>query len=389
MRFSRITCLAYWMIPDFHKGRVRALLAAAALLASVTVGVPRAANAAIETDPTALYATMRKAYDEGASMSWPFFSQVYYEATVFDAGRAYALFRPDDANYAQVAFLGVDIATQLHYNPLTNNDASAWYVVEAANYTLAHGDPARQTAARALLAKIDAAQADPKVLATQADADASANVAAQPKDGDARAALVVADIRAYELTHDAKFRSLALQHAADSQTPLERLPDPEFGRIFALATSAASEVGYGDAERTAARAIADRREHTPELRVIGRVSVVPRELRLTRTAPADEYFGNLKYSPIGVHNEVARVNKYLDVGWGSRMESDALQIDSAVEDWQKQYPHDTTLPAALLDDYKLLVRVDTDKTQAASRRVRSLLVVQYPTTKQAAQLTAS
>jgi hypothetical protein len=347
------------------------------------------AGAAIETDPTQLYTEMRQAYDEGARKNWPFESELYYQATILDAGRAYSLFRPTDPNYAQVASLTVDVATQLHYNPLTSNDAAVWYVDEAATYVAKNGDQQHQAEASALAQRLDAGQQSPSVLAKQAEEDALANVRDFGHDGDARVRLLVTDVRAYYLTKDATYRSDLLQHAADPETPLTRVPDPEYGEMFALAASALTDPGFTDADRAAARAIKYRREHTPGLQLIARVSATPRELRLTRTAPADEYFGNLKYSPIGVNNEVNRVNKYLDKGWGYRMEGDALQVDSAVEDWQKQYPHDATLPAALLVAYQLLQRVDTDKTKAASARVKSILLVQYASTRQALQLASS
>jgi len=332
---------------------------------------------------------MRHAYDEGASKGWPFASELYYESTVFDAGRAYSLFRPTDAEYGDVAALAVDVATELHYDPLTNNDAALWYVLEAAAYEIKNGDEAHVSAAQALLARLQPIVDDPKLIAKAAETDALDDAEAFHHDGDAMVHLIVADVRAYNLTHDPAYRSELLQHAADPATPLVRVPDPEYGAMFAIATSALTEAGYNDADRAAARAIKYRRDHTPDLKLIARVSAIPHELRMTRIAPADEYFGNLKYSPIGVHNELVRINKYLDKGWGYRMEPDALQVDSAVEDWQRQYPHDTTLPAALLDTYLLLERVQTDNTKAAATRVKTILLVQYASSRQAADLAAS
>ncbi len=347
------------------------------------------AGAAIETDPVTLYQAMRKAFDEGAAKKWPFASELYYQSTLFDAGRAYSLFRATDPNYAQVANLAIDVATQLHYNPLTNNDGARWYVREAADYTAKNGDDAHRAEATALLSQLDAAEADAEVLARQAEDAAAADVHAFHGDPDAQTQLLVADVRAYNLTKDPQYRSLLLQHAAAPDAPLTRVPDPEYGQLFAIAASAVNDLGYTDADRAAARAIAYRRAHTPELQLIARVRAIPHELRLTRTAPADEYFGRLKYSPIGVRNEVIRVNKYLDRGWGERMEGDALQVESAVEDWQKQYPHDTTLPANLLDAYRLLERVDTDATKAAADRVKNLLVVEYASSRQAQELAST
>jgi len=372
------------MIRRFSKGA----LCFAALAAAVGL-LPFPSRAAIETDPSALYVTMRKAYDEGAAKGWPFASELYYQTTIFDAGRAYSLFRPTDPNYGLVAGVAVDVATQLHYNPLANNDAALWYVLEAAQYVAQNGDAEHQSEANALVRRLTAGTEDPNLLAQQAVEDAANNARDFHRDGDALVAQIVTDVRAYNLTHAQTYRSLILQHAANPAAPLIRVPDPEFGAIFALAQSAPADSAFSEADRTAAATILYRRDHTPELKTIARVSAIPHELRLTRTAPADEYFGNLHYSPIGVHNELVRINKYLDKGWGYRMEGDALQVDSAVEDWQKQYPHDTTLPAALLDTYKLLQRVETGKSKDAGSRVKTLLLVQYASSRQARELAAS
>ncbi len=332
---------------------------------------------------------MRKAYDEGNAKGWPFTAELYYQSTVFDAGRAYSLFRSNDPAYGEVAQLAVDIATQLHYNPLTNNDAALWYVLEASNYVAQHGDQQHQSEAHALQQRLTAGENDSKLLAQQAAYDAAADVASFPGDGDARVVQLVADVRCYNLTNDPDYRSLMLEHAADPSTPLVRVPDPEYTRMFALAQSALAAPGFNDEDRANARAIAYRREHTPELRVIARVSAIPHELRLTRTAPADEYFGNLHYSPLGIHNELVRIGKYLDKGWGYRMEADALQVDSSVEDWQRQYPRDLTLPGNLLQTYRLLQRVATPKANAAAARIKDILLVQYAASREAQQVVAS
>jgi hypothetical protein len=346
------------------------------------------ARAAIETDPSALYATMKQAYDRGAEHHWSFASQLYYESTVFDAGRAYALFRRDDPEYDEVAQLAVDVATILHYDPLGNDDASLWYVLQAANDVAKNGDETHRAEANALLSRLDAAGDDPKGIAALAEQDAVANAASFHDDPDALANLIVADVRAYDLTRDATYRSALLEHAADPATPLERIPDPEFGELFEIVESAAAGPGFTDADRAAAHAIAVRRDREPQLRTIARVSAIPHALRLTRTAPADEYFGQYKYSPIGVRNEVTRINKYLDKGWGTRMENDALFVDSALEDWQRQYPRDETLPSTLLDAYQLMERLNTAKTEEAAERLKAILIVQYPASRQAQELSS-
>lgn len=372
------------MIPAWF-AKPAALLGAA--LALVAFSIP--ANAAIETDPEALYQTMRHAYDEGAAKNWPFESELYYQSTVFDAGRAYSLFRPDGSQYGEVAIVAVDVATQLHYNPLTNNDAALWYVLEACNWVAKNADVQHVAEANALQQRIAAGERDPSFLAQQAEQAALEDATDFHRDGDALVQIIVTDVRAYNLTHDSQYRSLLLDHAADPTLPLVRVPDPESTEMFDIAEKALTGPGFTEGDRANARIIKYRRDHTPELKLIGRVTAIPHELRLTRTAPADEYFGNLKMSPLGVHNEIVRINKYLDVGWGAQMAGAALELDSSVEDWQKQYPHDFTLPRNLLDLYKLLRRVPAESTHSAAAQIKFLLLVQYASSPQAQELAAS
>jgi hypothetical protein len=115
---------------------------------------------------------------------------------------------------------------------------------------------------------------------------------------------------------------------------------------------------------------------------------VSNEVRLSRTAPADEYFGRTRLSPLGVGLELIRINKYLDAGWGKRMAQDALYLESSLEDWQHQYPHDPTLPPRLLAFYRLLIRIDDVTTQPEAKKIRSLVLVQYAGSAQARELAA-
>jgi hypothetical protein len=366
---------------------------AAALAAAFALGPPCGplpATAAIETDPAALYATMKQAYETGESHSWPFVDEVYYFSTILDAGRAYALFRPSDPQYGEVAELTVSVAQRLHYDPLTNNDAADWYVREAAAWTSAHGDDTQSPAARELIERLQSEDADLSRAAAVAVADATANSQTFSRDGDALAALAVADVRAFDLTHDTSFRSALLHDMANPDMPLVRIPDPEFGRAFEIVNAAlAGGDSYSDADRDNAHIIDDRRKRTPDLQVIARVHAIPHDLRLTRTAPADEYFGNQKMSPLGVRNEMNRINRYLDAGWGDRMTKDALNVANSVNDWQHQYPRDYTLPQNLLDTYHLLQRIDSSETHAEASKVRNVLVVEYPGSHQARELSPS
>ncbi len=110
------------------------------------------ARAAVEADPQALYATMRRRVRAGRRANTGALSTSnVYLSTILDAGRAYALFRPSDAEYGNLAALTVDVATQMHYDPLVSNDAAQWYVREAATWAIAHGDGAQRGSGASLL----------------------------------------------------------------------------------------------------------------------------------------------------------------------------------------------------------------------------------------------
>lgn len=347
------------------------------------------ARAAIETDPDALYRTMKHAYDEAGAHGWSFDEQSYYLATILDAGRAYALFRAEDPHYGELAELTVDVATRLHYSPLTNNDGALWYVREAAEWTVKHdlGDPDRCAKANALLERSNAAGEDSQYIARTAEGDAVAAAADFRGDPDALVQVIVADVRAYQLTRDPSYRDLLLKHAADARLSLERVPDPEEQAMFVISSQAASGItGYGALEVAEGKTIQERRERLPELQEIGSVHAIAHGLRMTRTAPADEYFGSLGFSPMGIDNEMLRINRYLDVGWGMRMAKDALRVADAIEHWQKLYPRDATLPRRIAACYKVLGRVGDPETIAAATRLKNMLLVEYSDTSQAREL---
>jgi hypothetical protein len=355
--------------------------AAAALLAIVLV--PAAAPAALQTDPHALYRTMKAAYDRGAANGWHFADEVDYFSTVLDAGRAYELVRRDDPDNAVLQGYALDLATKLHYDPLINRDAAEWYVRTAA--TTYAADPVRGAAATALLAKLDAEADDPVRLAADADADATANAAAYPSDVEALIEQVDADLRAYALTGDAHYRSLALLRAAQPVFPIALVGDETGKSLWSVAQSAVTgAAGYSDIDRQAAHAMFSHRTSAKGLPVIGRV--ISHNAFLVITAPADEYFGHTKLSPIGVRNEITRIGKYLDAGWGDRMTPDALYVVDSLDDWQHQYPRDYELPRLLLETYQLLARIDTAGAQKAGGDVRRLLTIEYNASPEARSL---
>lgn len=355
---------------------------AAALALAVTV--PVAAGATLQTDPTALERTMKAAYAKGAADGWHFADDVYYFSTVLDAGRAYELVKRDDPDNLTLKNYTLDLALKLHYDPLINRDAAEWYVRLAAQGNTS--DPVRGDQARALLAKLDAEDVDPAVLAHDADADATLNVEGSPGDPEALLEQVDADVRAWLITKDARYRSLALLRAAQPVFPIGDVPDDADGKVlWAVANDARRGApGYSSVDKQAAAAMYSHSASAKGLAVIGHV--LSHQAYLVITAPADEYFGQTKLSPLGVKNELIRIGKYLDAGWGGRMTKDTLWVVDSLQDWQHQYPRDYELPKLLLQTYKTLARMDTPEAQKAEAEVRRTLTVDYNDTPEARSL---
>jgi hypothetical protein len=182
------------------------------------------AHAALEADPAVLYQQMKAAYDKASAAQWDFVDQEVYLSTIFNAGRAYSLQRPADPAFAELETLTVQIGSGLHYNPLTNHDAAVWYVREAAVWVSRNSsDPALVADGKALLDRVNS-EDDPQSLARLADEDAQANAATYPADVDTRLQTVEANWRAWLLTGDRSWRSLAFQKAAATNFPLAHLP---------------------------------------------------------------------------------------------------------------------------------------------------------------------
>jgi hypothetical protein len=367
-----------WTIPrKFSK------LAAALALAAV---LPTSAGATLQTDPQALSRTMKAAYDRGVAGGWHFADSVYYFSTVLDAGRAYELVRRDDPDNRTLKGYTVDLATKLHYDALLSRDAAEWYVrVAAAANT---DDPVRGEQARALLVKLDADDADPIRLAQDADTDATLNATAAPRDVEALLEQVDADMRAYLITKDAHYRSLALLRAAQPGFPIGLVGDDTYKLLWPAAQDARSgAAGYSDVDRQAAVAMFSHKASAKVIATIGRV--LSHNAYLVITAPADEYFGQTKLSPLGVRNELTRIGKYLDAGWGNRMTKDTLWVIDSLEDWQHQYPRDYELPRLLLQTYQTLGRMDSPDAQKAEADVRRTLTIDYNATTEARSLLTS
>jgi len=360
-----------------------------ALATLVAFGAFAPARAALEADPQVLYQTMKSAYDRGAADGWNFESQELYFSTIVNAGRAYSLQRPNDPAYGELAALTVQVGSGVHYNPLTNHDAANWYVREAANWVLKNeSDPTLLSQARSLLERSNAVD-DPERLVQYADEDASANVESYPGDTTAMLQQAEADWRGWILTHDPQWRSLALERAAQPNFPLAHLPTTYGNDLLTAAQSAAAGVaGYTAGDTANGKTIQSRLANIGTLRVIGSVTAMPHGKYLTTLAPADEYFGRMGFSILGMRNQLKHINFMLDYKYGNRESDEAVLVAHAIDDMHKVYPRDRAIPEMLLEGYTTLERMTTPQALAAAAHLRSILTVEYQDTPQARKLLA-
>ncbi len=369
----------------------RAFCRAAALIVALilTIAAPRAVRATLEVDPAVLYAQMKDAYAKGAAAGWDFRSEEIYLSTIFNAGRAYSLQYPDDPAYGELATLTVSIGTGQHYNPLTNHDGAVWWVREAADWVMKHSeDPQLIGQAQALLQRVNSEDDLPE-LARLADADAAANVRAYPGDVDALLIQVEADWRAWLLTRDPSWRSLALARAAARNFPVAHLPTNWGNELVNAANAASTDRGYTNADVANAQGFLARLKAVDPIRVIATVQALPHDVYLTTLAPADEYFGPMGMSILEIENRLKHINFMLDYAYGNRESDPAFDVAKAIVAMQKVYPRDRDLPMLIYWCYTTLERMTDAQSRQVARRLKEILTIEYQDSPQARKLLGS
>jgi hypothetical protein len=110
--------------------------------------------------------------------------------------------------------------------------------------------------------------------------------------------------------------------------------------------------------------------------------VVPHVVFLKfKVAPADEYFGRLKLSILGIRNTIKDMGLKADadpVHAVSSVMGSVTLTEDAMRDWERKYPADTWIPPAILSLERLYAKVDSDEARAHAKAVMVWLVRDYP-----------
>jgi replicative superfamily II helicase len=110
-----------------------------------------------------------------------------------------------------------------------------------------------------------------------------------------------------------------------------------------------------------------------------------------RLAPADEYFGPLKLSILGIANslkdETARVDAETAGDPDSAFQHVTL-VEASVRDWETKYPSDTWLPRTVLALERLYAKIESDRSRQHASEIASWLIDRYPASPETIRLRA-
>jgi hypothetical protein len=101
-----------------------------------------------------------------------------------------------------------------------------------------------------------------------------------------------------------------------------------------------------------------------------------------RVAPADEYFGKLKMSVLGIRNTIKDVGLNIDIDptrW-TQQAGKAAFAEDAVHDWQKKYPQDTWLAKTVFALERMYAKLDSDDGRKRALASMKWLVHDFPKT---------
>lgn len=98
-------------------------------------------------------------------------------------------------------------------------------------------------------------------------------------------------------------------------------------------------------------------------------------------APADEYFGKMKMSILGIRNEIHDLT--LKIGFEpAKAESFiglANMTEDAMKDWERKYPHDPWIPKTLFSLERMYSVVHwSHELNARAKRVMTVIRYHYP-----------
>jgi len=108
-----------------------------------------------------------------------------------------------------------------------------------------------------------------------------------------------------------------------------------------------------------------------------------------RLAPADEYFGPLKMSVLGIQNVLR--DEAVKLASSNPPEpraafAHANLVERSVQDWEAKYPADHWLPRTIFGLQRLYTRIPSGESRHHAAEVAAWLIERYPSSPEASQM---
>lgn len=122
------------------------------------------------------------------------------------------------------------------------------------------------------------------------------------------------------------------------------------------------------------------------VRVVKQSAVV--RLSMADLAPADEYFGPLKMSILGIRNTIKDLGLRYDVNHdiANQTLASAALTERSIRDWEHKYPKDSQLPRSIFFLQRLYTKVLTLDGRNKAKATATWLLAHYGASAQAHQL---
>jgi hypothetical protein len=108
-----------------------------------------------------------------------------------------------------------------------------------------------------------------------------------------------------------------------------------------------------------------------------------------KVAPADEYFGPLKMSILGIRNtlkdDFVKLESSASVDTGDAFRHAAF-VEKSIRAWEHKYPADSWLPRAVLALHRVYARIASSDAERSAAETATWLIQRYPNSREAAQL---
>jgi hypothetical protein len=113
-----------------------------------------------------------------------------------------------------------------------------------------------------------------------------------------------------------------------------------------------------------------------------------RRVALALLAPADEYFGPLKQSILGIRNMIRNMGLRYDVNHdiGSQTLASAGLTEAAIRDWAHRYPRDHDVAGAIYNLQRLYAKILTQPARGKAKATADWLFSAYGNSPQAKSL---